>query len=205
MRDTADPLPYRGGEAWQGDPIHGKGTSNQKKSAHKKANEKKDNMTLRYNLLENNDKDASIFASINGDDLKKEVAKNDKLLMKTDTIDIFISGPFRNAKAGKSTWVAVFGDYLSAWTLKSQFLKGYIGTLLTKIKVSNINIGHSGSYYDINIRKNEYSKESLWKRRDQNKTTKRLSFAYTCDTTKEKNGKQGLIKAVQFFFMSMKK
>jgi hypothetical protein len=28
---------------------------------------------------------------------------------------------------------------------------------------------------------------------------------YTCDTTKEKNGKQGLIEAVQFFFMSMKK
>jgi hypothetical protein len=32
-----------------------------------------------------------------------------------------------------------------------------------------------------------------------------LSFAYTCDTTKEKSGKQGLIEAVQFFFMSMKK
>ena len=28
---------------------------------------------------------------------------------------------------------------------------------------------------------------------------------YTCDTTEERSGKQGLIKAVQFFFMSMKK
>ncbi len=78
MRDTADLLPYRGGEAWQGDPVDEKGTSYQKKSAHKKANEKKVNKTLSYDLFENNDKDASIFASINGDDLKKEVAKNVK-------------------------------------------------------------------------------------------------------------------------------
>ncbi len=85
------------------------------------------NKNLSYDLFENNNKDASIFASINGDDLKKEVAKNVKSSMKTDTVDIFITGPFRNAKAGKDTWIAVFGDYGSAWTLKSQFIKGYIG------------------------------------------------------------------------------
>ncbi len=90
------------------------------------------NKTLSYDLFKNNDKDASIFASINGDDLKMEVAKNVKSSMKTDTVDIFITGPFRNAKAGKSTWIAVFGDYGSVWKLKSQFIKGYIGTLLTK-------------------------------------------------------------------------
>ncbi len=55
------------------------------------------------------------------------VAKNVKSSMKTDTVDIFITGPFRNAKVGKSTWIAVFGDYGSAWTLTSQFIKGYIG------------------------------------------------------------------------------
>ena len=99
----------------------------------------------------------------------------------------------------------MFGDYGLAWTLKAQFLKGYISTLLTKVKLSNINVGHAGSYYDINIRKYEYGNESSWRRKDQNKTIKRLSFVYTCDTTKEKNGKQGLIEAVQFFFMSMKK
>jgi hypothetical protein len=106
--------------------------------------------------------------------------------MKTDTVDIFITGPFRNAKAGKSTWVAVFGDYGSAWTLKAQFLKGYISTLLAKVKLSNINVGHAGSYYDINICKYKYGNESSWRRKDQNKTIKRLSFVYTCDTTKEK-------------------
>jgi hypothetical protein len=92
-------------------------------------------MTFSYDLFGSNDKDASIFAPINGDNPKKEVAKNVKLSMKTDTVDIFISGSFCNAKAGKSTWVSVFGDYGSAWTLKSRFLKGYIGTLLSKIKV----------------------------------------------------------------------
>ncbi len=132
-----------------------------KKTVHKKANEKKVNMTVSYGSFENFDNDDSIFASINGDDLKKEVAKNVKSAMKTDTVDIFITGPFCNAKAGKSTWVAVFGDYRSAWTLKAQFLKGYISTLLTKVKLSNVNIGHAGSYYDINICKYEYGNERV--------------------------------------------
>ena len=201
IRETAEPLPFRGGEAWQGDPVE----RNQKKKASKKGNDKKENQTLSCDIFDNRDEDASIFASINGDDLKKEVAKNVKSAMKTNTVDIYITGPFRNAKTGKSIWIAVFGDYGSAWTLKSQFLKGYIGTLLKRIKMPNIDIGHTDSFHDINIRKYEYGKESLWKRKDQNKTTKRLSFVYTCDTANERNGKQGLIEAVQFFFKTMKK
>ena len=200
LRDTADPLPFRGGE-WQGDPVE----KNQTKKASKKGNDKKENKTLSCDVFDNRDEDASIFASINGADLKKEVAKNIKSSMKTNTVDIFITGPFHNAKTGKSIWIVVFGDYGSAWTLKSQFLKGYIGALLKRIKIPNIDIGHSDSFYDINIRKYEYGKESLWRRKDQSKTTKRLSFVYTCETTNERNGKQGLIEAVQFFFKTMKK
>ncbi len=67
-----------------------------------------------------------MYVVIQYHDLKKEVAKKVKSSMKTDTVDIFITGPFCNAKAGKSTWIAVFGDDGSAWTLKSQFIKGYI-------------------------------------------------------------------------------
>jgi hypothetical protein len=125
--------------------------------------------------------------------------------MKTDTVDIFITGPFCNAKTGKSYWIIVCGDYGLAWTLKSQFIKGYIGTLLTKIQKPNIDIGHSSSYYDINIRKYEFGKKSVWRRKEQSKTTKRLSFVYTCDTANKRNGKQGLIEAIKFLFMSMKK
>ncbi len=97
------------------------------------------------------------------------------------------------------------GDYGSAWTLKSQFIKRYIRTVLTKIKKPTINIGHSSSYYDINIHKYELGKESVWRRKEQSKTTKRLSFVYTCDTANKRNGKQVVIKAIKFLFMSMKK
>jgi hypothetical protein len=192
-------------------------TSNQKTKTPKKANDKKtnkrnysknddlggvNNTTFKF---DNNDKDASIFDSICGNDLKKEIAKNVKLSMKTDTVDIFITGPFHNAKFGKSYWIVVCGDYGSVWTLKSQFIKGYIGTLLTKVKKPIIDIGHSNSYYDINIRKYEFGKESVWRRKDQIKTTKRLSFVYTCNIANKRNGKQGRIKAIKVLFMSMKK
>jgi hypothetical protein len=81
--------------------------------------------------------------------------------MKTDTVDIFITGLFCNAKTGKSYWIIVCGDYGSEWALMSQFIKGYIGTLQTKIQKPTIDIGHSSSYYDINIRKYEFGKESV--------------------------------------------
>jgi hypothetical protein len=160
------------------------------------------NTTFKF---KNSDKHASIFNTICGNDLKKEVAKNVKLSMKMGTFDVFITGPFCNAKTGKSYWIIVCGDYGSAWTLKSQFIKGYIGTVLTKIKKPIIGIGHSSSYYDINIRKYEFGKKSGWKRKEQSKTTKRLSFVYTCDIASKKNGKQAVIKAIEFLFMSMKK
>jgi hypothetical protein len=131
------------------------------------------NTTFKFNL---NNKDASIFDSICGNDLKKEVAKNVKSSMKTDIVDTFITGPFCNAKTGKCFWIVVYGDYGSVWTLKSQFIRGYIGTLLTKVKKSTIDIGHSNFYYDINIRKYDFGKESVWRHKDQSKTTKRLSF-----------------------------
>ena len=70
----------------------------------------------------------SIFASLNTDNLKTEVAKNVRSSMKTDTVDLFITGPFCNGNTSKSSWVAVFGDNGSAWTLKAQFVKGYIST-----------------------------------------------------------------------------
>ncbi len=117
--------------------------------------------------MESSGEDASLFNTICGNDLRKEVAKNVKLSMKTDTVDIFITGPFHNAKTGKSSWIIVCGDYRSAWTLKLQFIKGYIGTLLTKIiKKTTININHSSSFYDINICKYEFGTESVWSHKE---------------------------------------
>jgi hypothetical protein len=97
------------------------------------------------------------------------------------------------------------GDYGSAWTLKLQFIKGYIGTLLSKIKNPAINNDNSSSFYDINIRKYKFGTESVWRRKEQSKSTKRLSFVYTCDTVNERNGKQGVIEGIKSLFMLMKK
>ncbi len=194
-----------------------KSTSIQKKLSHKKSNVKKTNERYNSNSddlgqikksifkFKSSDEDASIFNTNCGNDLKKEVAKNVKLSMKTDTVDIFITGLFCIAKTGKSSWIIVCGDYGSAWTLKSQFIKGYIGTLLTKIKKPTINIDHSSSFNDINIHKYEFGTESVWRRKEQSKTTKRLSFVYACDTANKRNGKQGVIKTIKFLFMTMKK
>jgi hypothetical protein len=103
LHESADPLPYHGGKAWQRDSVDEKSTSSQKKPAHKKMNVEK--MIERHNSnsddlgeiknstlkLENSDEDASIFNTICGNDLKKKVANNIKLLMKTDTVDIISS------------------------------------------------------------------------------------------------------------------
>ena len=43
------------------------------------------NTTFKF---ENSDEDASIFNTICGNDLKKEVSKNVNLSMKTDTVDV---------------------------------------------------------------------------------------------------------------------
>jgi hypothetical protein len=194
-----------------------KSTSIQKKLSHKILNIKKTNERHNSNSddlgqikksifkFESSDEDASNFNTIYGNDLKKEVAKNVKLSMKMDTVDIFITDPFCNAKTGKSSWIILCGDYGSAWTLKSQFIKGYIRILLTKIKKPTINIDHSSPFYDSNIRKYEFGTESVWRHKEQSKTTKRLSFVYTCDTANKRNGKQSVIKAIKFMFMMMKK
>jgi hypothetical protein len=76
--ESADPLPYRGGKAWQGDSVDEKSTSSEKKPAHKKLNVEK--MNERHNSnsdnlgeienttfkFKNSDKDASIFHTICG-------------------------------------------------------------------------------------------------------------------------------------------
>ena len=190
--ESAERLPFKEGEPWQGeqeDSIPSTGRKNPPLKKFKIKNEGLNEMTS--TKFVNNDKDASIFDSINGNDLKNEVAKNIKSSMKFDSVDIFITGPFCNEKNGKSIWSVVYGDYGSAWMLKSQFIKGYVRTLLTKVKKTNIDLAHSNSYYDINIRKYEFGNESVWRHSLQNKTTKRLSFVYTCNTSNEKKWQTG--------------
>ncbi len=144
--------------------------------------------------FKNSVEDVSIFNTICGNELKMKLAKSVWLSMKTDTVDIFITGPFYILKTAKSSWSVVFGDYGLAWTLKSQFIKGCIRSELSKIETPTFDTGQANSYYDINMRKNEFGKESVWKCNAKNTTIKRLSFVYSCDTSKESHGKQGILK-----------
>jgi hypothetical protein len=73
------------------------------------------------------------------------------------------------------------------------------------MKKPSFDISHANSYYDINMRKNEFGKESVWRCNAKIKTIKRLSFVYSCDISKESHGKQGVIDRIKFLFMSMKK
>ncbi len=49
-------------------------------------------------------------------------------------------------------------------------------------------------FYDINIRKYEFGTESVWRRKEQSKTTKRLSFVFTCDTVNKKKANRVLLR-----------
>jgi hypothetical protein len=98
---------------------------------------------------------------------------NNKLCL-TSVVEFLRRGRVDHGTGGGKVVVVVDSSKrkVAAWTLKSQFVKGYVGTLLTKVNRPNIDTGHSSSYYDINIRKYEYGEESVWKRKEQNKPQK---------------------------------
>ncbi len=96
------------------------------------------------------------------------------------------------------------GDCRSAWTLKSQFIKGYIGTVLKKSKsqlstlVTPVLIMTSTSA-NMNLVKKVYGGI-----KNRVKSPRGCPLCIP-DTANEKNGKQGVIKAIKCLFMSMKK
>jgi hypothetical protein len=98
--------------------------------------------------------------------------------------------------------------------LKAQFILAYVTCQYQereKVKKSQVNIDHCNTYYKIDIHKNEYGPESLWKCRSPNQAgripqpIKRMSFVYSCDTNEENAGKEGLIDLINFFFKPLKK
>jgi hypothetical protein len=75
-----------------------------------------------------------------------------------------------------------------------------------KVTKLNINIDHCKRYYDIGICKHQFGSESLWKRAGEKKSpVKKISFVYSYDTKiGDTAGKEELMDAIKFFFMSMK-
>jgi hypothetical protein len=97
LRDSAERLPFRGGQPWQGEQEYSIPSPGQKKPPLKKLkNMNEGSEEVNSTKFDNNYEDASIFDSISGNDLKREVAKKVMSSMKSDSVDIFITGPFRN-------------------------------------------------------------------------------------------------------------
>jgi hypothetical protein len=140
------------------------------------------------------------FNDLFSGDLKQEVAENVKKMTNLNKVPIYITGPFRNDKTCKSYWVVIYGDCGTAWMVKSLFIRGYLAQLLSCHGSSNIDSNHCHTYEDINIRKEEFGVESVWKRTPStNKLVNRVCFVYSCNTANEITEKQGIIESVKFY------
>jgi hypothetical protein len=149
----------------------------------------------------------NLFNSICVGNMKEKLADTKVIFFKKDTVDVYISGPYHNT--GKSHWVVVYGENKDAFMLKSAFLAVYISCLLRQWKQvtkSNINVDHCNTYYDIGIRKHQFGSESIWKCTGaKNSPVNRVSFVYSHDSKiGDTAGKEEVIGAINFFFMSMK-
>ncbi len=87
-------------------------------------------------------------------------------------------------------WSVIYHDQ-GAWFLKSNFMKGFVRSVLSSLKFRYKKLLHCGSNKDINIRKVEFGEESKWKRvvkrNGKVKTVPRISFVFGCKATEEAN------------------
>jgi hypothetical protein len=182
-------------------------------NVHPKAKKQSSDNTLKYSKKSahnlGNVEDA-MFKNLFSGDLKPKVAENVNKSSKTNSIGVYIKGPFCNSKTCKSHWVVVYGDNGNVWMLKSEFIYGYLIAVLPSHRQSNMDINHCHTYEDIHICKDEFGTESVWRRRSsttgqKDRTIPRISFVYSCVTMNEKIWKQGISEAVKIFFMSMEK
>ena len=171
---------------------------------------KKDSTTTK--ISNKFDSDASVL-DIFGGNFKAELKTNAGLAMKSDALDVYVSGPFRNVRTKKSHYVVVYGSFGKAWPLKASFLCTYLHTLAGKMnsmRGAKIDANHCCSYYDINTRKHEFGSESVWRRLPpkngkSGNTIKRMSFVVTYDTKIGSNGFLIVRDAIDFLTFSMKK
>jgi hypothetical protein len=61
-----------------------------------------------------------------GVNFKEKLATNSNKAIKSDALDVYVSGPFRNARTKQTHYVVVFGSFGGAWTLKDLFLHTYL-------------------------------------------------------------------------------
>jgi hypothetical protein len=98
---SADTLPLRGGEMWQG-MLRINVNSNANAVVHS-------GMTNEGNVEDppSGGEDPDLFSNAN---LRQEVSSNVNRYVKSNSVDFFITGPFHNEKTGRSIWSIVLGD-----------------------------------------------------------------------------------------------
>ena len=119
-----------------------------------------------------------------------------------------MTGPFRNENSRDSHWSVVYGNISEAWMLKASFVGAYVRTILKLSKFKPEDCLHTKSYYDINIKSQEFGALSLWKRQKGKKgvkTVNRLSFVFSIKTTEEATGLDRIQKIMKKVAWAMKK
>lgn len=177
------------------------------------SNDEKDLKSTDSDVEHDNVKKQKITTKFNKDvfsgNFKSKMAEKAKKKGKpssSDPIDIYITGPFRNDKKSMSHFVVIYGGGNGgAYMVKSDFIREYISTVMDGVEESIIDPSHCDTYYDINLRMEEFGVDSKWKRNANDKTTSRISFVYSCVTKDEKKAKQGIVEAIALFFTTMEK
>ncbi len=73
------------------------------------------------NVNTNFDVDADVF-DLCGGTFKEELSTNIRKAIKSNALDVYVTGPFNNLKTGKSHFVVIFISFLKRWPLKDSFL-----------------------------------------------------------------------------------
>ena len=158
------------------------------------------------------DVDADVF-DLCGGTFKEELSTNNSMAIKSNGLDVYVTGPFNNLKTVKSHFAVIFGSFLKGWPFKDSFLRRYLHTLASKMnsmKDSKIDTSHCQSYTEINIRKHEFGAENLWRRLapkngKSGNTIERMSFILSFDTILSNKGFVMVRDAIDFLIFSMKK
>jgi len=133
------------------------------------------------------------FNKVFDDDFIIKLGNNIKTSSQSDKMDAFVTGPFPNKNDGKSHYIVVLGDMKKAFVLKSTFIQRYLATIMSGLNFDN---SQCNTFYDINIRQLEFR---------TGKTITRMSFVFSCITTKEGQIKTDLGNTMDLLFKSIEK
>jgi hypothetical protein len=158
--------------------------------------------------FDDNDQNMDIFKAKSFTESLTQNLKAGPLKKNPQTLDIYVSGPFRNENSGIVHWSVVYGNLSDAWMLKASFMSAYIRTILTSLQFKSEDICHTESYYDFNIRTVEFGEASKWKRTKKpggkTGTVSRVSFVYSCKLSDEGVGLKRLRRILDKVMWAMK-